>query len=305
MGGSLTIRIEAGDRDVAEATAAAALVARRIDAWAARLTRFTEASELSRLNAVPCDTVAVRPTLGAVLRWGADAERRTTGIVDVALLDARLAAEFGPPPTPEAAPEHAAAQPGQRARWTVSQGARGAVVHRRVGLRFDLDGVAKGWIADRALALLDAWPAAVIDADGDIALACSPKTAWHVAIEDPFDPDATSLAALRMGAAGRWRERFGIATSGTTVHRWTLQSGRPRHHLIDPRTGSPAVTDLVQATVAAPSAAEAELLAKATVILGSHAGASLLERSNASFGFLVREDRTTVEVPVRDREAAA
>jgi thiamine biosynthesis lipoprotein len=98
---------------------------------------------------------------------------------------------------------------------------------------------------------------------------------------------------------------LGVATSGTTVHRWPDRAGHPRHHLIDPRTRRPAQTDLVQATVVAPSAAEAETLAKAAVILGSQSGARLLEQSNASFALLVRHDGGTIEVDCGDRVVAA
>jgi thiamine biosynthesis lipoprotein len=290
MGGHLGIRVAVGDRPPGEAQSAARRAANRIERWASRLTRFTDCSELSRLNAGASSPVRVGPTLGAALRWGAEAERRTAGVVDITLLDARLAAETG-----------TASKPGNRRpdladRWSLLDRGRRFIVHRPAGVRFDLDGVAKGWIADRALGLLDGWPGAVVDADGDIAIATSPEIEWRVAFEDPFDRSAAPLASLQIRSTGPWRERLGVATSGITVHRWQDRTGATGHHLIDPRTECPAITDLVQATVAAPSAAEAEALAKAAVILGSQEGALFLERSDASFALLVRHDGTTVEL---------
>ena len=47
--------------------------------------------------------------------------------------------------------------------------------------------------------------------------------------------------------------------------------GRPAHHLLDPRTGAPAFTGIVQATALAPTAAQAEVLAKAAVLSGPRA----------------------------------
>ena len=70
---------------------------------------------------------------------------------------------------------------------------------------------------------------------------------------------------------------FGLATSGVSVHRW-VTGDHVGHHLIDPRTGRPADTDVVQATVLAASAREAEVLAKTAVILGSAAGLEFLDR---------------------------
>ncbi len=307
MGGELGIRVlappgrtEAARRDIDR-------VARRIDAWAARLTRFSPDSDLSRLNATSAPTVAVRPTLGAALSWGAAAEDRTGGVVDVTLLDARLAAEAGTDPGPVTGSGSPRMTPSGEpsGRWSIEHGARKSALWRAPGVRFDLDGVAKGWIADRALALLERWPAAIVDADGDVAVGVSPGCEWPIEIENPFDRRAEPLATLRIAATGSWRETAGVATSGTTVHRWGHDSIAPRHHLIDPRTRRPARTDLVQATVAAPTAAEAEVLAKSAVILGSHAGATFLERSNASFALLLREDGSTIGLGGDARSAAA
>jgi thiamine biosynthesis lipoprotein len=66
---------------------------------------------------------------------------------------------------------------------------------------------------------------------------------------------------------------LGAATSGTTKRRW----GEGRHHLIDPRTGAPAVTDLIEVSVLAPTALEAEILAKTALILGSALAPRALE----------------------------
>jgi thiamine biosynthesis lipoprotein len=82
---------------------------------------------------------------------------------------------------------------------------------------------------------------------------------WQLAVADPRR-DHEDLATLVL-EAGRHASRLGVATSGTSVHRWQHADGS-RHHLIDPRTGRPAITDVVQATVIAESALAAESLAK-------------------------------------------
>ena len=50
------------------------------------------------------------------------------------------------------------------------------------------------------------------------------------------------------------------------------------HHLIDPGRGRPAWTGVIQATAVAPTAVEAETLAKTAVLAGPHAGWRVLER---------------------------
>ena len=89
------------------------------------------------------------------------------------------------------------------------------------------------------------------------------------------DADALPLATLRLVGGDGWTRSFGAATSGTSVHRWQLADGRANHHLIDRRTGRPADTDVVQATVVAPTAREAEMIAKTAVILGCAARVSV------------------------------
>lgn len=294
MGGRLDVRAAVQGADRARAERDVVRVGHRVDGWASRLTRFSASSDLSRLNRDESASSRVRPTLAAVLNWAWTAGERSQRVVDVTLLDARLAAERG------AASIAPAATPGGQhapAPWTIQRSGRSSLVTRRPGTRFDLDGVAKGWIADRALALLCRWPGALVDADGDIAIAVAPDADWHVTVDDPLHAGGSPLAVLRIASPGAWQQTVGVATSGTTVHHWPIGAGVATHHLIDPRTGRSAVTDVIQATVAAPSASEAEVLAKAAVILGSTAGALLLERSACMFALLLLESGETILLP--------
>jgi thiamine biosynthesis lipoprotein len=265
MGGMVSVMALDG-MDRARLERAASSVLDRIESWAGRLTRFSQDSELSRLNAAPEWLVPVGPTLTAVLDWARMAEGMTDGLVDVALLDERLAAEAGLDPRIPAIAGR---------RWSLRRSARGAAVEREPGVHFDLDGVAKGWLADRALAITPG-RSALVDGDGDIAIRVAPGDTWAVGIGDPRAP-GTLLGALDLGATGDVPRSWGIATSGTSVHRWT-HAGRDAHHLIDPRTRRPADTDVVQATVLAGSAREAEVLAKTAVIAGSAHAFGLLDR---------------------------
>jgi thiamine biosynthesis lipoprotein len=319
MGGRLAVHVAVSAGRAVEAERAARATMSHVRAWAARLTRFDAASDLSRLNADPHHAVAVRPTLAAALAWGAEATRMTGGIVDVTLLDARIAAERGDP----------GADPGTTGPWTVARqaadrepagtcdarpgaGSRLRAVTRAPGIRFDLDGVGKGWLADRALAALATFPGAIVDADGDVAIRVAPGDAWFVAIEDPRSP-GMDLAVVRLTARDM-PEYFGLATSGVSIHRWEADpvtpagsmpaSGSvpasalaPRHHLIDPRTRRPAVTDVVQATVLAGSAREAEALAKAAVILGTLEGFALLEAAGVAGAVLLTERGESIAMP--------
>lgn len=284
MGGTLNVAVTSTCAQRSEAEQACRQAAARLNAWARHLTRFDDGSDLSRLNEDPASSVAISPTLAAAMHWAQQAGSRTNGVVDVTLLDARLAAESGGLST----------QACGHSWRLVSSSPRSSVVQRRPGVRFDLDGVAKGWLADRALELLQRWPAAVVDADGDIAVSMSAGAEWLVEIEDPNA--AAPIATLRLAAESPFAVSYGVATSGTSVHRWRHKDAHA-HHLIDATTGRPAETDVVQATVVAPSAREAEILAKAVVILGAERGFDFLTRSTAlaAIALLVDGDVVALE----------
>ena len=288
MGGRLEVVVCAQPHRRAGADEAARRAGQRVNAWASRLTRFSETSDLMRLNASGAARAEVRPTLAATLRWAQLALERSEGIVDATLLGARLAAESG---------SRGGTEIGANSAWNIVDGDRAAIVERHPSVRFDLDGVAKGWIADRAADLLIDWPGAIVDADGDIALHAAPGVEWLIDVADPRADDRPPLVTLRLTGGRGWSQSFGVATSGTSVHRWVHADGRVAHHLIDRRTGLPAETDVVQATVIAASAREAEMIAKSAAILGSEQALPFLQRSAAQTAILLLESGELVATP--------
>ena len=69
------------------------------------------------------------------------------------------------------------------------------------------------------------------------------------------------------------------------------------HHLIDPRTRRPAVTDVVQATVLADSATAAEAAAKTIVILGSEQAEALLDHPAIRACLILTDDDRVLASP--------
>lgn len=140
----------------------------------------------------------------------------------------------------------------------------GTTVHLPEGMALDPGGIGKGLAADIVCTeLVQAGTAgALISIGGDLAAAGEPPSSagWMVTVEDPFAPGAELLT---VGI-----DTGGVATSSTLSRSWR-QNGRPRHHLLDPGTGTSARTDLAAVTVFAPSAWEAEAQATAALILGS------------------------------------
>ena len=257
MGGSISA-VLGGDA----CDALAARLLDRIAAWASFLTRHDPASDLSRLNADSRRETRVGPTLAAALHAASSARRLTGGIVDPAVLDARLAAETGGRPVP--------------ARdWMIT----GDTVTRERKARLDLSGVAKGWMAERALWLprLLRLPVVLVECDGDIAIRSDGSIAFDIQIEDPRAPDPSTLEPIAVISLPLDRPvRIGVATSGTYRHSWD-----GRGHIVDPATGESASAGIVTATVVAPDAIAAEALAKVVVLRGA-AAAPMLEAAGAT-----------------------
>ncbi len=109
--------------------------------------------------------------------------------------------------------------------------------------------------------------ASVITAEND-RVNRSVSRPWKVGIADPFHP-GHHLFVLDL------TEQAGVAASGSLYRRWG-KGGILRHHLIDPRTGQPSESDLIQVTVVAGSTVQAEVAAKAAFLLGSVEGAGWL-----------------------------
>ncbi len=125
-----------------------------------------------------------------------------------------------------------------------------------------------------------------MDTGGDIRIS-GPRTSgkpWRVAIAHPLHP-GENLCVLELGVAQTASIRA-IATSSPLIRRWHVGSGW-NHHLIDPRTGQPAVSDLLQVTVLGPTALQAEIAAKAIFILGGEKGLTWLEANKEMVGILV------------------
>ena len=173
---------------------------------------------------------------------------------------------------------------GQRRSPAAGEGIRCDPATRTVtlpaGVRLDLGGIAKGWAADEAARRLRPHGPALVNAGGDIALN-GPRAngePWPIGITDPFNPDE-QIEVVRV-------ESGGVATSGRDYHRWR-QAGLEQHHILDPRTGRPAETDVLAATVIAPTAPQAEMAAKAALILGSRDGLRWLDARPTLAGLLV------------------
>jgi thiamine biosynthesis lipoprotein len=273
------------------------------------LSRFETDSELSLLNASEEETVVVSPTLLAFLLAARWAHERSGGLVDATVACAVEAAGYAASmPSPEiavslaqalaVAPDRRPAVPRQPSPWdAIAIDTEGLTVRRPVGLAFDSGGITKGHAADLVAAALAGFSSFAVDCGGDIRLGGVAALERVVEVTDPFDGEVATSFGLTSGA---------VATSGINRRIWS-DGNRFAHHVIDPGRGEPAWTGLVQATAVAPTALEAEVLAKAALLSGQDRAARWLGR----WGGLVfaddgaRTDFGPVRPAQRERVAAA
>jgi FAD:protein FMN transferase len=236
--------------------------------WHEQFSRFIAASELSRLNADPRAEVPVTALMGRLVEAVADAGARTGGLVDGTLLhDIEAAGYLGdlrrPLPLKLAlglAPRRHPAGPSPQRRWQQLTFDRSTgVVRRPPGVALDSGGLVKGLLADVLAGALDRHAAFAVDCAGDLRLGGAARTTRPVQVQSPFGARVLHTFDLAEG---------GVATSGIGRRSWLDAGGRPAHHLLDPATGRPAFTGLVQVTALAPTALEAEIRAKAAILSG-------------------------------------
>jgi thiamine biosynthesis lipoprotein len=284
-------------RLIVDSQATAAICRAFLEDFEAALSRFRPDSELCRLNADPRDRVPASELLRTAVRAGLWAAERTGGLVDPALTTALEAAGYASSRrVPELrladalrlAPPRAAASPRDDAEWRRVR-VDPTTITRPPGLRLDTGGTGKGLAADLLAARLDAaargaaagrdaarrW---AVDCGGDLRVSGGGGAPFRVDVRHPLTGEAMRELTLTRGA---------VATSGIDRRLWRGAGGSPAHHLLDPSTGEPAWTGLIGATALAPTALEAEALAKAALLSGPQRAAGWLTTHG---GLTVRDD---------------
>jgi thiamine biosynthesis lipoprotein len=154
----------------------------------------------------------------------------------------------------------------------------------RAGMRLDLGGVAKGYIAGRMAQRMKraGAVAGLVGAAGDIyAFGERPAALaheggdrrWTVGVQDPRFPEDRS----RLYTAIHVRDK-GVDTSGHYYRGYTIEGNR-YSHIIDPRTGRPVDTRLASVTVVADDPGLADGLATAIAVLGAKEGLAIVEKT--------------------------
>lgn len=249
------------------------------------ISRFRKDSDLMRLNAASGQgPQPASEILRSVTRAALEAARATEGLFDPAVLAALEAAGYSES-FEKIKPEGRDFAPVPRQATWRDVAVTDTTIALPEGVRLDLGGVGKGWTVDRLAERLMAYGPVMVDAGGDIrALGRLEEGAWPVGVGDPFKPERDLVVVQLEDAA--------IATSSVGKRRWQ-RDGKWMHHLIDPRTMRPAVTDLHTVSVVGPRAMTCEIHSKVAILLGSKEAVKYLEARGLN-AVLVRDDASVI-----------
>jgi thiamine biosynthesis lipoprotein len=152
------------------------------------------------------------------------------------------------------------------------------------GMRLDLGGIAKGYAADQALAVLKkhGLARALVAAGGDIAVGDAPADAeaWTVGIAPVEDPESKPKKYLLLTNAA-------VSTSGD-AEQYVEIGGTRYSHIVDPKTGLGLVGRMT-ATVVAPNGFWSDPLTKVVAVLGPEKGFPIIEETKGVSGYFVRK----------------
>ncbi len=275
FGGACTVLVD-GDGPAGSPAAAVTAATDQLLLWHEQFSRFKPASELTSLNRDPRDRVPVSPMMAQFVQAMLDVAELTDGLVDGTMLDQieeagykvdHLRASLALPLALALAPPRRPAGPHPAGPWREVEvdHERGEVI-RPQGLHFDGGGIVKGLFADALGDMLAEHDGYAVDCEGDLRVGGLAGVERTIQVAAPFDGSVIHEFAVSDG---------GVATTGITKRSW-LDRGRPAHHLLDPATGRPAYTGVVQVTALAPTALEGEALAKAALLSGADAAAGWL-----------------------------
>jgi thiamine biosynthesis lipoprotein len=257
-----------------------------IDRLSAHLTRFESSSYIGQLNASGSLNEAT-PEVMDVLRSSLQYHTISQGAFDITVKPVvdLYQESFGSnnaPPFAEALKETLTRVGSQHLRLS-----KNSVSFAREGMGVTLDGIAKGYILDRAMNLLRSQGIehALVNAGGDIVVhgGKGKDKPWRVGIQDPWNKkNYLDLVSLTSGA---------VATSGN--YEVFFDQEKLFHHLILPHNGSPA-QETASVSIRSFTAMEADALATAVYIKGPAQGSRFIQQLPRVEGLIVNNRRRKI-----------
>ena len=277
MGTTLDFIVYTNDAvDLEQAHAAIDRAIQEIERLEGELSEWRPSSDVSRINESEGKWVSVSRETLDVIEKAQSVARASGGAFDITFHTMGDLWKFGsaqgqnpvPPPEDEVRKRRALID-----FRRVDIDAKSGRVRIANGRKIGLGGIAKGYIVDRAVATLRGagLHSFVVQAGGDLYAAGHKPDGlkWSTSIQDPRAPEGDGFATLEL-------EDRALCTAGDYARAYVYQSKR-YHHIIDPRTGYPAVASR-SVSIDAPDALTADMLDDAVFVLGPERGLELVDR---------------------------
>jgi thiamine biosynthesis lipoprotein len=227
--------------------------------------------------------VKVPPELMEVLVMARRVSGRTGGAFDITV-GAFKGWRFNPEnPAMPSEQELAAALPLVDYRNVLLDEKNGTVLLKRSGMRIDLGGIAKLYILDAGMQVLQRHGIAhaMVNGGGDVVVTGTRDgRPWRIGIRHPRR-SGELLATVEL-------TRGWVVTSGD-YERYFIRDGRRYHHILDPRTGFPA-TGPQQVTLVGEELSNINGFSSAIMVLGAEKGRDLLGRLAGVEALIVEPD---------------
>ena len=261
--------------------------------YEALLSKTIPDSDVGRINAAHGAPVQCAPETIELLRKALDYAALSDGAFDVTIGAVQELWDFHAEETGNepALPDEDAlrsALPTVGYRGVFIDEAAGTVQLADPDAKIDLGGIAKGWIADRLCDFLRERGAAsaLVSLGGNVAVVGSKPSGepFRIGVEKPFSDRAEILGLVDLTDGT-------LVTSGTYERSFEIDGVR-YHHILDPATGYPAVTDVVSVTVlsGAGKSGDCDALATICLLLGSEKGLDLIGSLDGYEALFVLED---------------
>jgi thiamine biosynthesis lipoprotein len=168
-----------------------------------------------------------------------------------------------------------------------------SVFLRRTGMALDLGGIAKGYAADEAAAIVknSNVKRAIIDLGGNIVICGEKKdkSPWRAGIQNPGYNRGDIMGIVNITAEHSRAQT--VVTSGV-YERFFEENGGRFHHIFSPFQGYPADNGLLSVTVISHNSMDADALSTAVFVLGYEKGMALIEAFPGAEAVFVFEDKT-------------
>lgn len=155
------------------------------------------------------------------------------------------------------------------------------------GMKIDLGGVGKGYVADALAAYFreNGTKSAIINLGGNVYVIGSRTDGkpWTVGLQDPESSRGGYYTTLKCSDTS-------IVTSGGYERYFVDEDGTVYHHILDSRTGYPASSDLISTSIISPDSTLADMLSTACYVMGREKGEQTVRHYGVSAVFLTDEN---------------